>query len=219
MFKSANRFEAYECDVEDKDGSIFRTLILFVKSKDDEICYAKSGYEKDLGMLSLTIEVLKRFSVENSGVLKLSEGLTNKEGLYEIVSKAGVKVADEHGFYYDKETTPLAEAEFSDKNFYFTFNKDEKTNLPYHDAYLIVRANNIYTALDLYQINHPNMHENIINCSFYYGFPQWEKEIKQHFKGMQPKEIITAENTMERFGRVEYSGSDADRDCFEEERQ
>lgn len=208
MFKPMNHFEAYEYQ---------NRLYLFIKDENMRIIYARDGLEKEEGMLSLLCEVLKRYSLETSGVLALTEGMDDKENAYIYMVNNAIRVADEHHTYCT-EKTPEASKEFSDKNFYFTFNKDEKTQMPYHDAYLIVRANNIYTALDLYQINHPNVHTGIINCSYYFGYPEWEKEISKHWVGQEPKEIITAQSTYEKYGRVEYGGSDADRESFEEER-
>lgn len=73
------------------------------------------------------------------------------------------------------------------KNFYFTFGSYE--GFPYHNTYLVVKADNIKEAIKKFRVKHPDRTQNIINCSFYYTEEQWNNGCVQYYPE-EPAEII-----------------------------
>lgn len=75
------------------------------------------------------------------------------------------------------------------RKYYFTFGSSEQ--FPYQNGYLIVRANNLREAIELFKGKHPNIHDGMLNCSDYYTETQWNKY--DHTYG-DPFEIIKKED-------------------------
>ncbi len=75
--------------------------------------------------------------------------------------------------------------------YYFTYGSDPQ--YPYHRGqYVVVFADSMQEAVELYRIKYPDVHKGIINCAFYYNESQWEK-IKIQYPGRyqgQPEEVI-----------------------------
>lgn len=76
--------------------------------------------------------------------------------------------------------------------FYFTFGSWEK--YPFQDTYIIVIAESINEAISTYRKYHPDIHENIINCSDYYYERQWEGGVSKHYEGKEPAEILWSDS-------------------------
>lgn len=58
-------------------------------------------------------------------------------------------------------------------NFYFTFGS--ASTFPYCGGYLTVRAKNFAEAGRKFREKYPDIHENCLNCAFYYTQQQWDE--------------------------------------------
>lgn len=66
------------------------------------------------------------------------------------------------------ETMKLLEKD----SFYFSFGSAEQ--FPYHDGYLIVKADGLDDAISKFRRKYPDIHENCINCAFFYSESEWK---------------------------------------------
>ncbi len=73
------------------------------------------------------------------------------------------------------------------KKYYFTFGSGEW--FPFQNTYLIVMADSKEEAIQMFRDQHPDKHENVINCSDYYTEEEWEKDCKKYYPG-PPEQII-----------------------------
>ena len=75
------------------------------------------------------------------------------------------------------------------QNFYFTFGTDPQFPFGYHD-YVLIRCADAEQACKLFDAMHKPQHEGLMNCAFMYSEAQWEKNVKIHYKGREPAELI-----------------------------
>jgi hypothetical protein len=59
------------------------------------------------------------------------------------------------------------------KFFYFTYGSDEK--YPFYGGWTLVNAFDIESAIAIFQIFHPDITPNIINCAFIYDEDEFNK--------------------------------------------
>jgi hypothetical protein len=78
------------------------------------------------------------------------------------------------------------------KKYYFTFGSNEQ--FPFQNTYLIVMADSLEEAIQMFRDQHPDVHENTVNCSFWYTEEEWEKNCNLHYPG--PPEQIIFHNTI-----------------------
>lgn len=76
------------------------------------------------------------------------------------------------------------------EKYYFTFGSWEK--FPYKNAYLVVVASGFDDAVAAFRKKYPDVHENCLNCSFWYSEEKWEK-IKESYADQRPAEVIWTE--------------------------
>lgn len=57
------------------------------------------------------------------------------------------------------------------KNFYFTFGSWK--GFPYQHGYLIVKADDLSSAITKFRKKYPDKHKNTVNCAFYYTEEEW----------------------------------------------
>lgn len=57
-------------------------------------------------------------------------------------------------------------------SFYFSFGSAEQ--FPYHNGYLIVKADGLDDAIRKFRSRYPDVNENCVNCAFYYSESEWE---------------------------------------------
>ena len=78
----------------------------------------------------------------------------------------------------------------TEKNWYFTFGSDK--NYPFQNGYLIVKAESIHQAIDLFKVKYPNRKDSgCVNCSFYYSQEQWDNECLKFYENQKPFEILS----------------------------
>lgn len=70
------------------------------------------------------------------------------------------------------------------KKFYFTFGSDRK--FPYQNGYVIVMADDLLDAIDLFRGRFPDRNPGIVNCSFWYTEEEW----RPMYGNKEPYEII-----------------------------
>lgn len=57
--------------------------------------------------------------------------------------------------------------------FYFTFGSDD--SFPYRNGYIVVFAEDLLQSFSIFREHYPDIHQDCLNCSFYYTEEQWEK--------------------------------------------
>ena len=77
--------------------------------------------------------------------------------------------------------------------FYFTFGADKA--YPYPNSYVIVVAENIQTAIEIFRKRFPDRSPGVVNCAFWYPEDVWkEKGEKYYGKNSSPAEILWQED-------------------------
>ena len=76
-------------------------------------------------------------------------------------------------------------------NYYFTFGSDPK--FPYgRDEYVVVQAESLKQAINLFQAVHPNRSDSIwLNCAFFYEEVHFNSFRDKYYKDVEPVEIIS----------------------------
>lgn len=74
------------------------------------------------------------------------------------------------------------------KRFYFTFGSSPE--FPYQNTYLVVNAMNMKQAAEKFRSRYPDVHKNVLNCSFVYSDELWNSDIAKWYPGIQPAEVI-----------------------------
>ena len=59
------------------------------------------------------------------------------------------------------------------QNFYFTYGSNPI--FPFCGGYVIVKAGSLKEAIEKYRKEYPDVHDNLINCAFYYSESEWQK--------------------------------------------
>lgn len=72
--------------------------------------------------------------------------------------------------------------------FYFTFGSS--LQFPYRNTYLIVIANSENEAVKKFRNKYPDVHENIINCSFIYSEREWKENNMDRYYPKGEAEVI-----------------------------
>lgn len=60
-------------------------------------------------------------------------------------------------------------------NFYFTYG--DNPQFPYKNGWTLIIADNMETAIKAFRLAHPDVHENTINCAFYYNEEEFNNTI------------------------------------------
>lgn len=76
------------------------------------------------------------------------------------------------------------------EKYYFTFGSCER--FPYKNTYLVVVASSLDDATAAFREKYPDIHENCLNCSFWYNEEQWEKT-RVLYEDKSPAEVIFTE--------------------------
>lgn len=72
--------------------------------------------------------------------------------------------------------------------YYFTFGSDER--YPYPNSYMVVEANSMNEACDIFSEKYPNRNGNVLNCASVYGSQEWDNEVAEYYNGKAPAETI-----------------------------
>lgn len=72
--------------------------------------------------------------------------------------------------------------------YYFTFGSNSQ--FPYINNYLIVLATSESKAISKFRKKYPDVHENIINCSFVYSESEWTNNNMKKYYPYGAAEII-----------------------------
>ena len=59
------------------------------------------------------------------------------------------------------------------QRFYFTYGSNPI--FPFCGGYVIVKAGSLKEAIEKYRKEYPDVHDNLINCAFYYSESEWQK--------------------------------------------
>ena len=72
--------------------------------------------------------------------------------------------------------------------YYFTFGSSR--SFPYQNTYIVIMAADFGDAVRAFRDKFPDIHENCLNCSFWYDKKAWEKSGKSVYDGIPPAEVI-----------------------------
>ncbi len=78
------------------------------------------------------------------------------------------------------------------KAYYFTFGSWRL--YPYQNTYLVIMAADFNDAVREFRNKYPDVHENCLNCSFWYDKERWERIGKTGYDGKLPAEVIWTES-------------------------
>lgn len=67
------------------------------------------------------------------------------------------------------------------KKFYYTFGSS--VDFPFQNGWVVIHAENITKAHEIFRKHFPDRHENCLNCSFYYTEEKWNTINANSWKG------------------------------------
>lgn len=194
---SKNKYRIYES----KDNTYF-----FLLDKNGAAVYAqdKTVLDKQEQYLSEFEQQAYRYPLAKNENIKEYPSLKSPDTLYKEVrkDKQFVLIADEKGRYEDRMGERGRNA-FRDRPFYFCFKeKDENQifSLPLYHEYIVVMANEGYTACDYFNLCYPSDVPHAYCCSEIVDCVAWENGKKEQYADKEPYDIITKEDIIKEFG-------------------
>lgn len=148
------------------------------------------------GMPPLRCKELARTWVETREKL-LNEGRQGKadirflsagQTLQDIINE----IEEDMRYFAEKKEGDDKEMNTNVQKFYFTFGSWE--GFPFHNGYSVVMAANRNDAIATFRENHPDVHENTVNCSFVYNEQEWESSVCESFKGRDAFEVLVSKS-------------------------
>jgi len=71
---------------------------------------------------------------------------------------------------------------------YFTFGSS--SDFPHQNTYIVVKGIDRQDCIAAFREKYPDLHENYLNCSFFYNEDAWKERISRYYKAVSPAEIL-----------------------------